>query len=185
MNTATPYNVLYYGQWGQPGHYLLDEYGRTVRMAVQKSLLPWTEGQYYSLPPGFRRSGYDIIEAPQGHASLHRKGGWTALAFWDRSGDHRGNSMSCFFVRGEHTFDEVVQITKERLPSLWKRFPFEVICKEDQGILNPDHLSLEEKAADYARVTDMLRQVIEDRDKWRQRAKDLEADLKHAEKCRT
>jgi len=58
----------------------------------------------------------------QGLAKLHHKDGWTAIGFWDRTGDTRGNSNSNFIARGTHTFDEMVKLAAEAYPLLWKRF---------------------------------------------------------------
>lgn len=58
----------------------------------------------------------------QGKALLHHKDGWTAIGFWDRTGDMRGNSNSNFIVRGTYTFDEMCKLAEEQYPELWKRF---------------------------------------------------------------
>jgi hypothetical protein len=57
----------------------------------------------------------------QGLARLHQKDGWTAIGFWDRTGDSRGNSNSNFIVRGTYTFDEMCKLAQEQYPELWKR----------------------------------------------------------------
>lgn len=57
----------------------------------------------------------------QGIAKLHQKDGWTAIGFWDRTGDERGNSNSNFVVRGTYSFDEMCKLAQEQWPELWKR----------------------------------------------------------------
>ncbi len=57
----------------------------------------------------------------QGQAVLHQKKGWTAIGFWDRTGDTRGNSNSNFMVEGTFTFDEMCALAKEAFPGIWKR----------------------------------------------------------------
>ena len=57
----------------------------------------------------------------QGAAVLHQKEGWTAIGFWDRTGDDRGNSNCNFIVEGTYTFDEMCKLAQEAYPSLWKR----------------------------------------------------------------
>jgi hypothetical protein len=57
----------------------------------------------------------------QGAAILHQKNGWTAIGFWDRTGDSRGNSNSNFLVNGTYTFDEMCKLAQEAYPALWKR----------------------------------------------------------------
>lgn len=65
-------------------------------------------------------------EAPQGRALLHHKDGWTALAFWDRTGDSRSNSNSTFLFDTTLSFDEALVAAKENFPELFERFDFEV-----------------------------------------------------------
>lgn len=57
----------------------------------------------------------------QGLALLHKKDGWTAIGFWDRTGDSRGNSNSNFFAEGDFTFDEMVELAKKHFPAIMKR----------------------------------------------------------------
>lgn len=57
----------------------------------------------------------------QGAAVLHQKNGWTAISFWDRTGDSRGNSNSNFFVEGTYSFDEMCKLAQDAYPALWKR----------------------------------------------------------------
>lgn len=59
---------------------------------------------------------------PQGLVKLTQMGGWTAIGFWDRTGDSRGNSNSNFIVRGEFSFDQMCQLAQAQYPELWKRF---------------------------------------------------------------
>lgn len=65
-------------------------------------------------------------EAAQGVALLHYKDGWTALAFWDRSGDRRGNSSSTFLFDEELGFAAALARAKAEFPTLFERYPFEV-----------------------------------------------------------
>lgn len=58
----------------------------------------------------------------QGYAILHQKNGWTAIGFWDRTGDSRGNSNSNFFVHGTHTFEEMQELIQVAFPELYLRF---------------------------------------------------------------
>jgi len=66
------------------------------------------------------------VKQVQGHARLTHHNGWTILAFWDRTGDSRGNSNSAFLEQGEHSFDEMVAKAKATFPKIWERFTFEV-----------------------------------------------------------
>jgi hypothetical protein len=93
-----------------------------------------TEAGHYMYEPGYRSSR---VESPfgrcpdgtlcpegqqvQGLALLHQKDGWTAIGFWDRTGDSRSNSNSNFLVRGTYTFDEMCKLAQDQYPELWKR----------------------------------------------------------------
>lgn len=180
MNTVAPYNVLYFGCWNGPGHFLWLPRGIHASREVQDRL-PWDniDGALQPAIRGGPRGAYNIMQPePQGKAALHRKKGWTCIAFWDRSADKRDGSNSNFFVRGTFAFEEMVRITKAHFPPIWDRFTFEVTCVDDNGFTVPDTLTLEEKAADYARVVTSLRLITEDRDRLRQKVEDLEADLR-------
>ncbi len=52
---------------------------------------------------------------------------WTGIAFWDRSGDERGNSNSAFLVDGPRTFEEVVVASRQAFPRVWERMKFDVV----------------------------------------------------------
>ena len=56
-----------------------------------------------------------------GLALLHHKDGWTALAFWDQSGDKRLGSHSTFLVRGDYTFDQMLALCKEQWAGVFAR----------------------------------------------------------------
>ncbi len=67
-------------------------------------------------------------ECPQGVAALHHKDGWTALSFWDRTGDSRGNSSSTFLFDAVLDFDSAVTAACDHFPELFNRFDFEVVA---------------------------------------------------------
>lgn len=48
------------------------------------------------------------------------------LAFWDRSGDPRGNSHSTYLLRGTLDFDAAVALARAAFPRVWARYPFVV-----------------------------------------------------------
>lgn len=113
------------------GHYLyqpgrdgdLIKRGYKSRKALDE-LIPWGATPDATLAP--RPSGRHS-EAPQGVAALHHKDGWTALSFWDRSGDSRPNSNSTFMFYDHLTFEEIVKRAKVEFPALFERFPFEIV----------------------------------------------------------
>lgn len=114
--------VLYFGcRQGvngdrEAGHYFYDDRLRSVRYDRALAVIPWDRVDG-ALAPRVGRA-----EKPQGVAALHHKDGWTALAFWDRTGDTRGNSSSTFFIEGEAPFDVALGIARETFPSLFARF---------------------------------------------------------------
>lgn len=81
--------------------------------------------QTRDIPQPFGRypDGKLAPEGPQaqGAAILHQKEGWSAIGFWDRTGDSRGNSNSNFIVHGTYDFDEMCKLAKDAYPLLWKR----------------------------------------------------------------
>lgn len=128
-------DAFYFGCFEQAGHYWFDTFMRTPRQA---------DGSYYPHPGAPSPWGYpDCTLQPhcvqvrdrwevigpqiEGHALVHRKDGWTALSFWDRSVDKRGNSNSTFMFRGDFDFDTMVALAQEHFPKVWKRFTFAII----------------------------------------------------------
>lgn len=112
--------VLYFGcahgVWDRDvGHFFYSEDGRRVGLSSPEAL-PWKKVDG-ALAPRVGRS-----EKPQGVAAIHHKDGWTALSFWDRTGDERGNSSSTFFIEGEAPFEVALGIARERFPRLFARF---------------------------------------------------------------
>jgi hypothetical protein len=107
--------LLYFGCIDQSGHYL---WGDPQRRSFDFSDTPWDT----QVDGGLCMQGGQ----PQGQAVLHQKDGWTAIAFWDRSVDSRPGSNSAFLADKLLSFDEIVALSKERFPAVWKRFPFAV-----------------------------------------------------------
>ena len=72
----------------------------------------------------------------QGHAIIHHRNGWTALALWDRSVDTRGACNSTYFAEGTFTFDEMVDMAKTRFSYRWNKMKFAVVdVTPDSGSL--------------------------------------------------
>ena len=91
--------ALYFGCWGQPGHFLHEPSGRKVWSAIQDLPdLPWSDSLMDSglLKNGKRRDIYDgkVFWTCGGVAF------WYAFFWWDNSVDRRGASNSGFYVRG-------------------------------------------------------------------------------------
>lgn len=115
--------MFYFGCWGDTGHYLWNRERRYTREGdcPFDPFYPRVEGHAH----------IDGVFCPknrqvQGEATVTVKDGWTILAFWDRSVDHRPNSNSAFIERGAFTFEEMVSRAKAEFPAIWARFAFEV-----------------------------------------------------------
>ena len=106
MKDATPHHT-------QAGHYMY----RNMNRESYETSTPWGRTPDGPLCPPEKEHGQ-----PQGAAVLHQKDGWTAIGFWDRTGDSRGNSNANFMVQGTYTFDEMCAMAQEAYPQLWKRF---------------------------------------------------------------
>lgn len=112
--------AYYFGCVGQPGHFMHapdGKWGRETFRFTQHN--PWgTKVDGDLCPDG---------EEVEGHAALHHRDGWTALAFWDRSVDHRNGSCSTFLAEGEHTVEVMLALARERFPKVMARFNFEIV----------------------------------------------------------
>lgn len=107
--------MYYFGCIGRAGHFLHDGNGRTI---YDNSLHPWGDGiDGDLLPKG---------DQTEGKAIVTHKDGWTALSFWDRSVDGRGNSHSDFLIKGTYGVNEMLALSRERFPAIYKRFKFDV-----------------------------------------------------------
>lgn len=130
LDEIGPKDIRYFGCWGEPGHYLYD---CEHRMIVRQEAAIWRSRNLDAgYCPNAAVDSFWIAHGPQieGEALLHHVDGWTVLAFWDRSGDRRSGSNSAFLMRGEHTFEDVVNMSKFYFPEIWKRFTFEVRLKK-------------------------------------------------------
>lgn len=115
--------VYFFGAWGEYGHY----YYLPGRQKPTGPLFPpwgaYGEDIDGKLQP---RIGLTSKEAPQGVAKLHKqkaKDGvtWTALCFWDCTGDERRGSNSNFVARGDFSFEEMIALARDNFPEVMKR----------------------------------------------------------------
>jgi hypothetical protein len=61
-------------------------------------------------------------EEIEGLTRLHHKDGWTAIAYWDRSGpDRRYGCNSNFVAVGTFTFDEMLTLARHHFPHVIAR----------------------------------------------------------------
>lgn len=98
----------------EAGHHLYESDGPFYQHQASREVIT---------PFGRFPDGTLCPEGPQyqGIAKLHQKDGWTAIGFWDCTGDSRGNSNSNFIVAGTYTFEEMCKLAAEQYPELWKR----------------------------------------------------------------
>lgn len=79
------------------------------------------------IPPALIDSGFCPPGSQvQGPAMMRHHDGWTVMSFWDRSGDHRGNSNTNFLYRGKCTFEEMCALAAAEFPEVWGRLTFKV-----------------------------------------------------------
>ena len=105
--------VLFFGAWSpdRPGHHIYNSHGGTA----DRRGTPW---QIWELDT--RLAPIDKAER-QGRAQLHQRHGWTAIAFWDRTGDSRAKSNSVVLVNQLLTFTEMLSAFKSIFPAQYNR----------------------------------------------------------------
>lgn len=109
--------MYYYGPLRQTGHYFFSDDGCSRHAAVDET--PWR----YEVDGGLAPNG---PSGPEGIALLHKKDGWTAISFWDRTVDTRPGSCSTYLAEGDFTFEQMVEMAKTRFAERWNRMKFEV-----------------------------------------------------------
>lgn len=114
------------------GHYLwrataqgtlawMDDEGR-VPWPIHGGLDGWLAGRPGVLTaPGRGHREVVVLEAEQGRACLHHLDGWTAISFFDRTGDDRWGSTSTVLALGTHTFEVMKKLFNVHLPGVWAR----------------------------------------------------------------
>jgi len=113
------HHVFFHGVWpGTQGHHLYD-----VRGAKKVMLLPWPSLDCV-LCPNDAGPFVESTNQIEGDALLHHKYGWTALAFWDQSGDPLPGSHSVLVAHGTLSFDEMRALIATCFPYVHKRITF-------------------------------------------------------------
>lgn len=120
---AAPTRVAYFGRWGAPGHYLRSPSGATLWDGVGPFRWDELDGAFCvnARRLGARRSPVPEADQEQSACKLTHRRGWTVLAFWDRTGDARGNSNSAFIAEGALGFEEMLAAAREHFPELLAR----------------------------------------------------------------
>ena len=127
-----PVDVLYFGCIERAGHYLWSREGtgrpctdRRDRELAQR--LGGLDGALCWNSKSKRGQYSHERDETEGLAFLTHREGWTALAFWDRSVDHRGACNSAFLAEGTLTFAQIIRHARLRWPEVWARFSFEIV----------------------------------------------------------
>lgn len=95
------------------GHYLYGVDGSKELGIPEGCPWPYLDGTLCCITKGYQR---------QGVATLHHKAGWTALAFWDRTGDSRPGSHSTFVYPGTLRYEDMLTQAEHDWPGLFDRY---------------------------------------------------------------
>jgi hypothetical protein len=133
-------NVFYFGCVKLPGGFTSGHHMHRVDMTIEWEFTnnnPWGLRIDGGLCPGAtdekgERRHPPMEEQVEGAAHIRHKDGWTALSFWDRSVDTRGNSNSNFLAEGKHTFEEMLSIAWLHFPEIMGRFKFTIVPAEQR-----------------------------------------------------
>jgi len=114
--------IYLFGVWTEPfrrdGHYLYDRHGQQVdHDFLPVELRRRLDGQLCPVDPLQR----------EGKARHHCVQQWTAIAFWDQTGDTRRNSNSAFLAPGVWSFEEMLDSARLAFPQIFKRFTFGIV----------------------------------------------------------
>lgn len=117
--------VFYFGCLDLAGHYLYESTNsksesRIERIRYQNSN-PWGDKIDGGLCPLDASGDPTKSEQKEGSALLHYKDGYTALAFWDRSGDIKPGSNSVIIAQGTHDMKTMVDIGTKHFPYVFTR----------------------------------------------------------------
>lgn len=125
-----PDKIYFFGHAGEHDHSGHQIYWRPFhslsRSDMQVNGVPWSlgelDGQLAPVLNPWCKDHYRRQECPQGVTSVTYKKGWTALSFWDRTGDSRGASNSTFLINRPVDFKEGIELAQASWPQLFKRF---------------------------------------------------------------
>lgn len=106
--------VFYFGYLGD-GHYLYES-GKLLTLDDLATPFGYLDGE---LAPDTTKLGKGW--QCQGLCSYLKKDGWTAVAFWDRTGDGRFNSNSVFIANYNLSFEGVLRVAERHFPQVFQR----------------------------------------------------------------
>lgn len=85
---------------------------------------PWGTKLDGGLCPEVR---YGVLTPEPDYLKVHRLDGWTAVAFWDRSGDSRPGSNTAFLVRSHAAHvEDILKWARIQWPEVWARPGFPI-----------------------------------------------------------
>ena len=119
--------AFYFGVWdaNRAGHHLRRPDGSVPQFGDRfdrEHAFPWGPTPDGTLCPEPIKSGFQSRQHIEGSAMVHHKDGWSALAFWDTSGDSRPASNSVLMVNApDMTFDELCELMEKTFPAIWSR----------------------------------------------------------------
>lgn len=117
--------IAFSKSWGFDGLTIVNAYAWSVVPWLSHDLdggLTWNAGEWVVNGANHWRKRATSAEV-QGEAALHHKAGWTALAWWDFTGDKRGASNSVIFVDRLCDFDEMLSLFASNFPAQSARQP--------------------------------------------------------------
>lgn len=118
-------DAFYYGCWNEVGHFLFKPDGDSIREF--NPCFP----KDFPVKPGLLDGAFLGCQwGPQFEAVLSHVGNWTIISFWDNTVDDRPGSNSNFIFRGKLSFEEAIKMAKEVFPTIFARFPKEIILKD-------------------------------------------------------
>ena len=118
-------NVRYFGVWGDDSNLHRHALWAPGRLRTHYERTPWDGKLDMGLCPAgnlvMPRLKPKPVDQVQGVSKIHHRKGWTAWAFWDRTGDARFHSNSVFLAYGRHDFDTMRRIAAHYFPEIWDR----------------------------------------------------------------
>jgi hypothetical protein len=106
------FDILYFG-WSYPSGHTLHSRVRHLRY----DSTPWGN----DLDTGLLK---DLPDNPDGRYVIEQRDGWTAIAFWDRSGDSRPNSNTAFLVAAIMPGNHLLELARKQWPEIFARRGF-------------------------------------------------------------
>lgn len=128
-----PPRVWFFGAWSPDniGHYFYAPSGlkapHPIENRILAALVPVDASHIDAMlpPPRDRNETATAMAEPTDIGRVHCRGGFTALAWWDRGGDKRSNSNSAIIVETTAPlgFDELLRLGVAAFPHLADRLP--------------------------------------------------------------